>query len=577
MADAVEHTEAWQAKPWKQFQRIVFRLQKRIYRATQRGDKRTVHKLQRLLLSSRAARYLAVRRVTQENRGKRTAGIDGVASLRPPERLKLAATLRPFARKAAPLRRVSIPKPGTQETRQLGIPTLGDRARQTLIKSALEPEWEAQFEPNSYGFRPGRSVHDAIAAIFLNIKHTPKYTLETDIDHCFDRIDHQYLLDKLATFPRLRRRIKSWLQAGILDKGEFFPATAGTPQGNPLSPLLANVALHGLEETLQQSLPNRQHGVNWRPAVIRYADDLVILHSDVKTLQALQDQADTCLAQVGLRLKPSKTRLTHTLQSYQGRVGFDFLGFEVRQYPVGVHRSGKNGAGKRLGFKTLIKPSKTAQTRHLRNMGAQIERHRGASQEQLIRALKPRILGWAGYYAHVVAKAVFTKMDHRVYRQLHRWASWRHHGKGYRWRFTRYWRRHNGSFAFGSTQALPRYSQTPIRRHPKVRGTRSPYDGDWTYWGQRLRHYTGLSPRRAALLQNQAGRCHACGLYFTGEDRLEVHHVDGERTNNRFPNLRLLHLHCHNTLHRTRDKGHRLEKPYDTKVSGTVLQRQEAE
>src|SRR6266705_10966 len=176
------HTEAWQDKPWKHFQRVVFRLQKRIYRAQQRHDRRMVHKLQRLLLTSNAARHLAVRRVTQDNRGKRTAGVDGVASLRPPERLHLAMALRDLSGKADPIRRVYIPKPGTQEQRPLGIPTMRDRARQTLVTLALEPEWEAQFEPNSYGFRPGRSTHDAIGAIFLSIKHTPHYVLKVDIE-----------------------------------------------------------------------------------------------------------------------------------------------------------------------------------------------------------------------------------------------------------------------------------------------------------------------------------------------------------------------------------------------------------
>jgi RNA-directed DNA polymerase len=167
-------TEVWQDKPWKHFQRIVFRLQKRIYQAQQRHDRRTVHKLQRLLLASSAARHLAVRRVTQENRGKRTAGVDGVAALRPPERLRLASALWDISDHADPIRRVYVPKPGQHEQRPLGMPTMADRARQTLVTLALAPEWEAKFEPNSYGFRPGRSTHDAIGAIFLSIKHTPQ-------------------------------------------------------------------------------------------------------------------------------------------------------------------------------------------------------------------------------------------------------------------------------------------------------------------------------------------------------------------------------------------------------------------
>jgi RNA-directed DNA polymerase len=431
------HTEAWQDKPWKHFQRVVFRLQKRIYRAQQRHDRRTVHKLQRLLLASSAARHLAVRRVTQDNRGKRTPGVDGVASLRPPERLHLAYALRDLSGKADPIRRVYVPKPGKLEQRPLGIPTMRDRARQTLVTLALEPEWEAQVEPNSYGFRPGRSTHDAIGAIFLSIKHTPQYVLKADIEQCFDRIDHAYLLAKLNTFPRLRRLIKSWLKAGIMAGAVLTPAKAGTPQGGPASPLLANVALHGLEEALRRSVPRRKHGLNWQPTVVRYADDALILHRDLDTLNALHEQAQGWLQQVGLQFKPRKTRLTHTLQPYQGNVGCDFLGFNIRQYPVGRHRSGKNGAGQLLGFKTLIKPSREAQKRHLRRTGALIRRYRGASQETLIQALGPVITGWSRYYAHVVSKAVFTKLYHRVHHQLRRWAFWRHPHKGYRWRMYR--------------------------------------------------------------------------------------------------------------------------------------------
>jgi RNA-directed DNA polymerase len=403
------HTEAWQDKPWKHFQRIVFRLQKRIYRAQQRHDRRMVHKLQRLLLTSHAARYVAVRRVTQDNCGKRTAGVDGVASLRPPARVQLAMALRNLSGKADPIRRVYIPKPGKQEQRPLGIPTMCDRARQTLVTLALEPKWEAQFEPNSYGFRPGRSSHDAIGAIFLSIKHTPQYVLKADIEHCFDQIDHAALLAKLNTFPQLRRLIKSWLKAGLLEGAVLTPSRAGTPQGGPASPLLANIALHGLEEALRRSVPRQKHGVNWQPTVVRYADDALILHRDLTTLLTLQERAAEWLQQIGLHFKPRKTRITHTLHPYQGHVGCDFLGFHIRQYPVGRHRSGKNGMGRLLGFKTLIKPSREAQQRHLQRTGTVIRRYRGASQETLVKALRPIITGWSRYYAHVVSKAVFTR------------------------------------------------------------------------------------------------------------------------------------------------------------------------
>jgi RNA-directed DNA polymerase len=159
--------------PWRKLEQVVYKLQKRIFRASQRGDARTVHRLQRLLMKSQAAKLLAVRRVTQDNRGKKTAGVDGVKSLTPPQRSQLAANLSVTA-KAQPVRRVWIPKPGETERRPLDIPTMQNRAAQTLVRLALEPEWEARFEPNSFGFLPGRACHDAIEAIFHGICHLPR-------------------------------------------------------------------------------------------------------------------------------------------------------------------------------------------------------------------------------------------------------------------------------------------------------------------------------------------------------------------------------------------------------------------
>src|SRR5262245_20825560 len=252
MASArIPEITSWQGVPWPQVEANVHTLQRRIYRAEQQGQRRTVRSLQRLLLRSTSAKLLAVRRVTQDNQGKRTPGIDGVAFLEPQERCLLIQNLN-LAQPARPVRRLWIPKPGTQEQRPLGIPTMSDRAAQALVKLALEPQWEARFEPNSYGFRPGRSCQDAIEAIFQEIRYKPKYALDADIAKCFDRIGHQALLDKLDTFPLLRRVIKGWLKAGVLDGRDLFPTQAGTPQGGVLSPLLANVALHGLNKSAPQ-------------------------------------------------------------------------------------------------------------------------------------------------------------------------------------------------------------------------------------------------------------------------------------------------------------------------------------
>jgi RNA-directed DNA polymerase len=221
---------AWQDIPWKKVQHHVFRLQKRMYRATQRGDVRTVRKRQNLLGKSWYARLLAVRRVTQDNRGKHTAGIDGVKALLPPQRWRLARELR-LDGNATPLRRTWIPKRGSPERRPRGIPTQHERARQTLVRQALEPEWEAKLAPHTYGFRPGRSCWDAIAAVFHRIKFRPQYRLKVDIAKCFGRIEHQALLAKLQAPPGIRRQVRAWLRSGIMEDDTCTPTTAGTPQG----------------------------------------------------------------------------------------------------------------------------------------------------------------------------------------------------------------------------------------------------------------------------------------------------------------------------------------------------------
>jgi RNA-directed DNA polymerase len=277
MVTEQEPIEDWSTLPWRKLERAVYRLQRRIYRASLRGNVKAVHSLQRLLMKSEAARCLAVRRVTQDNRGKRTAGVDGIKNVSPSHRVLLVRLLRhPQRIRPRPTRRIWIPKPGKDEMRQLGIPTMVDRAHQALAKLALEPEWEARFEPNSYGFRPGRSTQDAIQAIFLGIRYQGKYVLDADISGCFLNIAHAPLLAKLQTFPMLRRAIKAWLTAGVLE-GDVFAATeAGTPQGGVISPLLANVALHGMEEAVKVGfVPAGYTGTRIPyPKLVRYADDV---------------------------------------------------------------------------------------------------------------------------------------------------------------------------------------------------------------------------------------------------------------------------------------------------------------
>jgi len=420
MTDVRKHTEDWKTLPWKQYQRNVFRLQKRIYRAALRGDQKQVHNLQRLLLRSWSARCLAIRQVSQDNRGKRTAGVDGIANLSPKQRLAYAHRMKAREGKADPVRRIYIPKASNpNEKRPLGIPTMFQRGLQALVKLGLEPEWEARFEPNSYGFRPGRGVQDAIEAIFIGISRRPKYALDADIEKCFDRIDHQALLTKLRAIQPIKRMVRNWLKAGIIDEGEMIFPEAGTPQGGVISPLLANIALHGLELHVAKACTHAK-----APMVIRYADDLVILHEDLETLSILTRQAENWLQGMGLQFKASKTHLRHTLEERDGQTGFDFLGFSIRQYRVGKHRTFTYRG--RPGFKTLIKPSVKAQKRHQAKIREIIRKYRGDAQPALIAALNPVIRGWANYYSTCVAKRVFARTDARTYKQLSRWAAFRH-------------------------------------------------------------------------------------------------------------------------------------------------------
>jgi RNA-directed DNA polymerase len=535
-------TVAWQGIPWKQVHRHVFRLQKRIHRATQRGDVRTVHKLQKLLVKSWYARLLAVRRITQDNRGKHTAGIDGAKSLTPPQRWRLANELR-LDGKASALRRLWIPKRGsTTDKRPLGIPTQADRARQTLVRQALEPEWEAKLSPHTYGFRPGRSCHDAIGAIFTAMRFQPQYALKIDIAQCFDRIDHRALLAKVQAPPLIRRQLKAWLQAGILEDDHFSPTTAGTPQGGSCSPLLALIALHGMEEAITRVYPHAR--------VIAYADDGVVLHEDRQVLEHSQELLKAWLAGMGLSLNEAKSRIGHTLEGEQP--GFEFLGFDIRQYRVGKHQSGKGPGGhRRLGFKTLIKPAKANVKDHLAKLGRIIKSGKALPQGLLIHQLNPRIRGWASYYRSVVSYAVYERLDHLTWIKLRHWARWRHPRKSTAWAIRRYWHRIDARLTFATSATDPHaehllaHSKVPIVRHVKVQGHRSPYDGDWVYWSTRQGRHPSVSAKLARLLKAQRGRCRSCGLFFQHDDRIEVDHVNGNHRDARSANLQALHGHCH--------------------------------
>jgi len=547
-------SEAWRKLPWRTFEQHVYRIQKRIYRASQRGKTRTVQKLQKLLMKSEAARLLAVRRVTQDNQGKKTAGVDGVRSVPPRQRLVMAKQIHLKywkQRKPKPVRRVWIPKPGKDEKRPLGIPTMLERSKQALGKMALEPEWEAKFEPNSYGFRPGRSGHDAIEMIYKTIVHKPKFVYDADIKGCFDHIDQEALLQKLQTYPAMRQTIKGWLKAGVMEGEVFTPTEKGTPQGGVVSPLLANIALHGMEEAIKAEY-GKSKAVE-KPVLVRYADDFVILHSGREAVERAAEKIDRWLHGMGLHLNPKKTRLTHTLTPVEGQIGFNFLGFNIRQYPVGKTHTGRSAnqwREKKLGYKTHIKPGKEETKRHMEAIKQRLRKLGHRSQAEVIETLNPVIRGWADYYKTVVSSEAFNRCDVILYAQLTSWAKKKHPTRGKRWISRKYWRTiENDRWVYATSEGkkIRTHSMTNIRRYTKVKGTASPYDGNLLYWSKRLKEHPLMNSEKAKLLRIQKGQCPRCGLYFKNGDLLETDHsipiaLGGKDD---ITNKWVYHRHCH--------------------------------
>ena len=566
------NTVGWDDINWRQVERYVFKLQKRIYAASRREDVKQVRKLQKTLIRSWSNKVLAVRRVTQDNRGHKTAGVDGIKSLSPEARMNLVGQLK-LTGKSKPTRRVWIPTPGKDETRPLGIPTIYDRALQGVVKTALEPEWEAKFEPNSYGFRPGRSCHDAIWQIKNSIMNKPKFVLDADIAKCFDRINHLALLQKLGYTGKIRQQIKAWLKSGVIDQRVFTATSEGTPQGGVISPLLANVALHGMENMLMEfaktldmrknDKPNSQ--VSWQNKVksltfIKYADDILLIHKDLKVVQRCRELISEWLKDMGLELKPSKTRIAHTLipeQSEDGKAGFDFLGHHIQQFPVGKYKSSIHPTTKeKLGFKTLITPSKDACKRHQREIKSVIKKHKYSHQARLIDKLNPIIRGWVNYYSNTDAKTVgeWSRQDHLTFQKLRAWG--RHRTGDWNKAKKKYWTKignNNWVFATRKGDANPLWLLTHTKfsssstKYVKVKGDVSPYNGNLVYWSTRMGRSPDLPTRKASLLKSQRGICPWCCLRFREGDILEEDHILARALGGKdeYKNLQLLHGHCH--------------------------------
>ncbi|MGB7441561.1 MAG: reverse transcriptase domain-containing protein [Coleofasciculaceae cyanobacterium] len=410
-----------------------------------------------------------------------------------------------------------------------------------------------------------RSCHDAIEAIYASIHCKSKFVLDADIAKCFDRIDHEALLNKLNTFPTIRRQIRAWLKAGVMDNMQYFDTSEGTPQGGVISPLLANIALHGMEERVKEfadTLPTRS-GFGKRDNrkalnFIRYADDFVILHEDITVVQRCKEIISEWLKGMGLELKPSKTKIAHTLnQCKQEQPGFNFLGFNIRQFSVGKYQSGKSSRGSRLlGFKTIITPSKEKLKVHYDKIAEVIEAHKTAPQVALISRMNPIIRGWANYYSTVISKEAFSGLDRLIFLKLFAWAKRRHPNKSKEWVVKKYWQTLEGDnweFATRSEgknpMRLQKHSATEIKRHVKVKSESSPYDGNLVYWSTRMGNNPEMPKRVSTLLKKQKGKCTHCGLIFRENDVMEVDHriPKSQGGKDSYNNWQLLHRHCHDT------------------------------
>lgn len=505
----------------------VRRLRQRIFKAAQAGDSKRVRNLQKLMLRSHSNTLLSVERVTQINAGRRTAGVDGEVALTDEARTELIARVQRGARSWTPLpvRRVYIPKAGTTiKRRPLGIPVIFDRVLQARVKNALEAEWEARFEARSYGFRPGRGCHDAIEAIFnaLSGKNAKRlWVLDADLSAAFDRIDHTQLLMALDSFPA-RAMVEGWLKAGVIEAGSgFAPTPEGSPQGGVISPVLMNVALHGLEEAA--GVRYYAHGseagwtVDGTPVLCRYADDFVVAcHSQEQAIK-VKAQLSQWLGVRGLALNEDKTRIVHASH------GFDFLGFTIRRYPNG---------------KLIIKPSADAVRRIRRRLREEFHAMRGASASALIWKLNPIISGWASYYRTAVSSAAFSALDGYVWKLAYKWAIRRHRTKSRKWVAARYFGRFHPArgdmWVFGDRDSgayLQKFAWTKIVRHQLVTAKASPDDPALTdYWARRRRRYQPpLSDHIVRLLRKQDARCPLCGDHLLHADHEPAHPHEWEQ------------------------------------------------
>jgi len=503
-------SESWKNLPWKKFRKDLFRLQRRVFKAVSVGDKRKAKSLQKLILKSKAAIYLAIRQVTQLNAGKKTAGVDGKASLTFEERFGLSNELESKVNtwKHNKLREIPIPKKdGT--IRMLKVPTIADRAWQCLAKYALEPAHEATFHAKSYGFRTGRSAHDAQRMLYNNLNSQAngidKRVIELDIEKCFDRINHSSIMEQLIAPKGIKTGIFRCLKSGV---NPGYPEQ-GTPQGGVVSPLLANIALNGIEGIHSYQKKGWTKGTKTEPT-IRYADDMVVILQPQDDAEEILKRISQFLAERGLRVSEKKTKLTATTD------GFDFLGWHFYVQNNGKFRSipsVDNFKAFRKKVKAIVNNS-----------------NYGASDKT--KNLAPLVRGWRNYHR-------YCKMDGG--------------------RFSLYYIQNRTFKVFNKEKKQNRHTSkklldkafptVPYAEHKfvMVRGNKSPYDGDLTYWSERnSKLYGGTT---SIVLKRQNHSCARCGLKTTSEEQVHLHHKDGNHGNWKFNNLEALHESCHDYVH----------------------------
>ena len=473
----------------------------------QEGDWPLARSLQKLMLRSWANTLVSVRQVTQRNAGRRTAGIDGLVALTSQARAEVAVQVHATigSHQPSPVRRVYIAKASDKtKMRPLGIPVIADRCHQARVRNALEPEWEARFEPRSYGFRPGRGCHDAIQSLFntLHGKSRRVWILDADLAGAFDKISHGHLLEMLGGFPA-RGMIAGWLKAGIFEAGKgFAPTGEGTPQGGVISPLLLNIALHGLEEAAGVRYRAGIHAGKVRdgcPALTRYADDLVVCCHSRQQAEQVKARLAEWLEPRGLAFNDAKTRIVPLSE------GFDFLGFNLRRYPNG---------------KLLTKPGATAVKRLRERLAKEFRALRGSNVQAVLAKVVPIVRGWVAYYRTVVSSRVFHALTDYLWKLTWKWACWSHPNKPKHWIADQYFRKfskfRNDRWVFGNRDTgayLPKPAWTDIVRHTLVKGRASPDDPALAdYWAQRRQKVKPpLDSYTVRLLSRQDGRCSLCG------------------------------------------------------------------